>query len=214
MSQASHYPVFADLRGQLVVVIGGDETALRRARSFTSRGADVVVIAPEPIVGLLEMEAAGELTVERRDHAAGDLGNAMVVVCTVDDPGVRSAVYAEAHRSGTLVTSGDPSKGNFVAPAVVRRGSLQIAVSTGGATPELARRVKREIGERYGAVWEEFAELNAIVRGMVYERVGDDARRREMLEGLAADDGVLDRLAAGDMVDPEQVFRDLGGETG
>lgn len=214
MSEASHYPVFVDLRGQMVVVVGGGGTAERRARSFTSRGADVVVIAVEPVVGLLEMEAAGELTIERRDYASGDLDNAMIVVCTDEDPDVCSAVYAEASKRGTLVTSGDPGTGNFVAPAVVRRGGLQIAASTGGTAPELARRVKREIGERFGHAWGEFAELNAIVRGMVHERVDDEIRRREMLVRLAEDDSLVERLAAGETVDPERVFRDLGGDDG
>lgn len=212
MEEAAHYPVFLDLRGRLAVVVGAGPVAERRARSLARHGADVVVIAPEPSEGLREMEAEGRLTLEEREYSPGDLRNAVIVYCASEDPAVRESVFREADTLGTLVASADPEAGNFVVPSVLRRGSLLVAVSTGGVSPELVRRVKRDLVATLGAEWAEFAELLGAVRKLANERVAHADEREALLERLAADDTVLARLAAGETVDPEVVFRGLTGE--
>lgn len=209
-AEARHYPVFIDLRGRLAVVVGGGAQAERRARAFVRHGADVAVIAEDPTEGLLELEAEGRLSIERRAYAAGDLAGAYIVVCVSGSDEVDEAAAREAEAQGSLVAVlGSRGLSNFVAPAVVRRGALQIAVSTGGTSPALAKRIRTRLAAEFGPEWAEYVELLGIVRAMVLDRVPPSERRDRMLEALAEDEAPLVALAAGERVDPEDVFKRL-----
>lgn len=205
-----HYPVFVDLTGRLAVVVGGGDEAERRARSLVKHGADVAVIAAEPTQGLIEMEADGELTIERRGYVAGDLKGAFVVVCTSGSAEIDTAASREAEAGGSLVAvPGLPELSNFTSPSVMRRGALQIAVSTGGTAPGLAKRIRAQIADEFGPEWGEYLELLGIVRAIVLDRVPESERRTRMLDALSADDSLREALAAGEHVDPEDVFKRL-----
>lgn len=210
IAEPRRYAAFIDLRGRLTVVVGGGEEAERRARSLAKHGADVAVIAAEPVRGLVELETEAKLTIERRDYVAGDLRGAFVVVCASGSPEIDAAAAHEAEAQGSLVAvAGSTELSNFSVPSLVRRGALQIAVSTGGTAPAVAKRVKREIAERYGPEWGEYLELQRLVRDIVSDRVPSSERRERMLGALAEDDSVREALAAGEQVDPEDVFKRL-----
>ena len=147
---AVSYPIFLDLSGRRCVVIGGGAVANRKARKLLQARAEVVVISPE-IKSEIESVAA---EVRRRPYEDGDLEGACLAFAATDSREVNAAVAYEARERGIFVNVADkPSEGNFALPSTLRRGGLQVAVSTGGASPTLARSVRQELEAKFGPEW-------------------------------------------------------------
>lgn len=203
---APHYPLFVDLEGRLCVVLGGGKAAERRARSLGRHGADVVVIAPEVSEAIEEMQAEGLLTIERREYARGDLEGATIVVCVSGSEETDVAARMEARSRNALVYVPDaPDLCDFLLPSVTRRGGLQIAVSTGGASPVVAKRLRKRFAEEFGEEWTSYVKLLGEVRALAARRVEDPQRRALALEAAASDD-LLDAVRAGEAPSAEEVL--------
>ena len=156
------YPIFLDLSGRRCVVVGGGEVANRKARKLLQARARVVVISPE--LGAEIESVAVEL--HRRPYREGDLEGAWLAFAATNSREVNAAVAREARARGVPVNVADrPSEGDFALPSTLRRGRLQVAVSTGGASPTLARRIRGELEEAFGPEWAGIVErLNAARR--------------------------------------------------
>jgi siroheme synthase-like protein len=171
------YPVSLDLAGRHAVVVGAGAVALGKADALLEAGARLTVVAAGPPDALERLEAAGA-TVERREFEPGDLDGAFLCVAAPDDPAERAAIHRHARDRGVLANLVDDVEHcDFAAPAVVRRGELQIAVSTGGRTPALASRLRRLLEERFGPEWEELSALLGEVREQTLPLLPDLAER-------------------------------------
>jgi precorrin-2 dehydrogenase/sirohydrochlorin ferrochelatase len=209
-SSRPYYPAFLDLKGHLAVVVGGGPTAERAVLGLLRYQADITVIAPALTTALEALVVEGIIEHEARDYIRGDLAGAMVAISASGSVEVDRAIYKEAEGSGCLVSiPSDSALSNFITPAVVQRGPFQLAISTAGAAPEVARGVRRDLEAEFGAEWETYIELLADVRRMVTERVSDaDLQRESIFNAIAASD-VRERIAAGVDVDAEDVFREF-----
>ncbi|HEX6203695.1 MAG TPA: bifunctional precorrin-2 dehydrogenase/sirohydrochlorin ferrochelatase [Thermoanaerobaculia bacterium] len=190
-----YYPVFLDLRGRRVTVVGGGAEAERRVLDLLAAGARVRVVAPvvTPALGML---ARSGLEHRARRFRGGDLAGSFLAIAERDAPRVE-AVWREAERRHIpLNVVDDPPRCSFLAPAVVRRGDLAVAVSTGGRAPALAVRLRQELERRLGPEHGRFLELAGRLRQPLAAHVPDFARRREIWSRLV-DSDVLDLLAAG-----------------
>ena len=144
------YPIFLDLSGRRCVVVGGGEVANRKARKLLQARARVVVISPE-IAAELESVA---VEIHRRSYREGDLEGAYLAFAATNSREANAAVAREAKERGVPINVADrPSEGDFALPSTLRRGRLQVAVSTGGASPALARRIKEELEAVFGPEW-------------------------------------------------------------
>ena len=178
-----YYPILLDLKGKRCLVVGGGEVAARKARSLVEAGADVVVVAPE-----VHPRLKADPRVERRERAwrDTDLHGVFLVVVATDDAVTNRAVARDAQDLGCLVNVVDcPALSNFIVPATLRRGEMSIAVSTGGASPALARRVREKLEREFGDEWGEFVAALAEVRALVAAKVPDPSRRAELFRELA-----------------------------
>lgn len=139
---AFDYPVFLDLAGVPVLLVGGGAVAERKLAGLVAAGAQVTVVAP-----LVRDGVAGTAAqVRQRPYAAGDCAGHRLVIAATDDPAVNVAVAADARAAGVWVNSADdPANCTFTLPAVVRRGSVVAAVGTGGASPALASHLRDRI---------------------------------------------------------------------
>jgi siroheme synthase-like protein len=154
-ANASPYLAALDLRGRRCVVAGGGAVARRKVEGLLAAGADVLVVAP--VIG--EMPPGAELA--RREARLDDLDGVALVVCATDDAGVNIALAKEAQRRGVLVNVvDDPDQGTFTVPAVLRRGRVQVGVSTGGASPLLARKLRDELAS---SVTDQHAQLAGLL---------------------------------------------------
>jgi precorrin-2 dehydrogenase/sirohydrochlorin ferrochelatase len=142
----SLFPIFLKLTNRPCIVIGAGHLAESKIESLQAANARIAVIAPQATPRVAEMSASGELTWHQREYATGDLAGHFLVVATTNVPAVNRAVFAEAESSGVLINAvDDPPFCDFYFPSVVRRGDLQIAISTAGHSPALAQRLRKEI---------------------------------------------------------------------
>ena len=193
------YPVFLSLEGRLAIVVGGDAAALRKVRQLVRCGADVVVVTPFPDEELRQLEAGGLITTERRGYMRGDLAGAFIAYST-ETGEIAQAVFAEAESLGCLINVVDaPALSSYLVPSSVKRGRLQIAISTAGTAPAVAKRIRKELKERFGEEWGAYVELLGDIRALVAESV-DDAEKRARLLAASADADYLERLAAGEAI--------------
>ncbi len=140
------YPLFLDLANRPVVVIGAGRVAIRKIRSLLAAGAVVTVISPQA-----QRPLPQSVRWYKRRYRRGDLRGASVVVAATNDATVNRQVCAEAKRRRQLVNCvTEPVAGNFIVPAVVRRGQLTLAISTDGASPALAKQLRRELARFLG----------------------------------------------------------------
>ncbi|MDB5313141.1 MAG: sirC [Gemmataceae bacterium] len=183
------FPVMLDLTGRVVVVVGGGPVGRRKARAAGAAGAVVRVVDPRPAEGLPGV--VWVVDPYTPDHLAGA---ALVFACA--SPEVNARVVADAKTRGVWVNSAsDPDQGDCFLPAVVRQGGLTLAVSTGGASPALARRVREQLGAGFDAAFAGWVQLLNEIRPEVLAAVADPEKRRALLDALA-DWPWLDRLRA------------------
>jgi precorrin-2 dehydrogenase / sirohydrochlorin ferrochelatase len=140
------FPVFLKMAGRPCVVVGAGNLAESKIESLQAAHAKVTVIAPEARPRIADLAAAGEIEWRQRKYVEGDMTGYFLVVAATDDPAVNRAVYKEATEKNVLCNAvDDPPFCDFYFPSVVRRGDLQIAISTAGASPALAQRLRKEI---------------------------------------------------------------------
>lgn len=179
------------------MVIGAGRVAERKVKTLLQAGARVTVVAPHASATLKKLAAAGKIRWQRRRYASGDLKGAALVFCATDSAAIERRVAADASRRGIPVNcAASPEFGSFLVPAQAVRGHLQIAVSTGGASPALARKISRELKERIGPEYAEWTRLLARLRPQIMESV--PARERPRVFELLASDRIFLLLRNGE----------------
>src|SRR5580700_2916446 len=169
-----YIPIFLDVTGRECVVVGGGEVAARKVESILEAGAHVTVVSPSLSPPMKAIVAQEQVTHIARDYQRGDIRGCVLVYAATDDPKLHRELAAEARTLGIPINIADePALCSFIAPAVVKRGALQIAISTGGASPAFAARIRRELEDRFGA---EYARTLDLMRA---------ARRRLHAEEIA-----------------------------
>jgi precorrin-2 dehydrogenase len=140
------FPIFLKLAARPCIVIGAGNLAESKIDSLRTAHADVTVIAPVASARIVDLAAGGEIEWKQREYVAGDLTGYFLVVAATNEPAINRAVYKEATERNVLCNAvDDPPFCDFYFPSVVRRGDLQIAISTSGASPALAQRLRKEI---------------------------------------------------------------------
>jgi precorrin-2 dehydrogenase/sirohydrochlorin ferrochelatase len=205
-----YYPVALDLRDRLCLVVGGGPVAEAKVEGLLAAGARVTVVSPELTEALTAWAIEGSIIHRPHRYRPDDLDGQQLVFSASDQREVTEAVSAEARRRGLWVNAADdPAFCDFLLPSVLRRGRLVVAVSTGGASPALAARVRRDLEAYFAPAYGELVELAAEVRAELRSRAhrpGGVAWREafdgELIELLAegrraeAKARLLDRLGA------------------
>lgn len=190
----TYYPVFLRLGGERCVVIGGGEVAERKVESLLAAGARVTVVAPTLTPGLAEWAARGEIALQQRAYRDGDLDGARLAFAATDDEILHAELARAAAAAGVPLNVVDqPRWCSFIVPAVLRRGELTVAVSTGGGSPALAARARDAIARALGPEWERALDVLARLRQHLQAQNLPGAERQRILKGLVASD-LLERL--------------------
>jgi siroheme synthase-like protein len=192
-----YYPIYLDLKDRNVLVVGGGTIAEGKTQQLIDAGARVRLVSPVLTPHLAELSEQGVIEYCPRSFRAEDVSGMALVISSTDDQPVNEVVARLATERGVLCNVVDqPSLCNFITPALVTRGDLQISVSTAGGSPSLTQRVKREvaalIGEEYGVLLEIAAEMRAEAK----QRIHDFERRRKVLHAFVESDA-LDLIRAG-----------------
>ncbi len=195
------FPLMMNLEGRPVTVIGGGGVASRKAASLLEAGARVTVISPEiseKIRGLRK-EHPGRLEIVEREYRTGDLAAAVLVFTASGDPGVTRQAVADAAASNILINAADsPECSSFHVPSFIRKGDLVLALATGGASPAMAARLRRDLENHLPYNIEEILAVLQRIRDILKEGAEFSAltadERGGILKKIVNDDFTLGRL--------------------
>jgi len=172
-----HFPLFFRLEKQTALVVGGGLVALRKAEILLGAKAHVIVVSPHFVEEFAALAAAQSLLLYQRPFVEDDLENKALVVAATDDRALNAAIASLARKKNILVNAVDDAEAStFIFPALVERGPITIAISTGGASPVLARLLRARIEAILPFGLEKLAYFAKRWRKTVQERLGQNAR--------------------------------------
>ena len=195
------------LSGRRCVVVGGGDVGLEKVEGLLACHGEVTLVSPDAVEPLRELAEEGSIEWERRPYETADLEGTFIVIAATGDTDVNVRVFEDAERRAMLVNVVDvPPLCNFILPAIIRSGPLAIAISTAGASPALAKRIRDEIADEYGEPYARLAILLNEVRGWAKATLPTYQDRKEFFEGIVnGGPDPVELLRRGD----EQAVRDL-----
>lgn len=180
-----YYPLFLDLRGRPCLVIGGGTVAERKVAALLQAGGQVTVVSPTLTPQLQQWRETGAIVVHQRSYCPGDLQGFVLIFAATDDEELQRRIADEAaSRDAFLNVVDQPALCSFIVPAVVSRGDLTIAVSTSGASPALAGKIRRALEQQFGPEYGWTLHLLARVREWMQTHEVPAAARRQLLTAL------------------------------
>ncbi len=185
MGAGAYYPLFADLHGRRCVVVGGGMVAQRKVTTLLDYGAAITVVSPTATKRLLADARQGRVRYLARAFRQTDLRRAWLVYAATDDQRVNERVYRTATRLRVFANVVDQKPlCSFIAPAIVKRGDLVIAISTGGMSPAVAKRLRRELTAHVGVDYARMLKLLGSLRGVAKSRLPTFQARRRYFDRL------------------------------
>ncbi|MDR7001988.1 NAD(P)-binding protein [Neobacillus niacini] len=183
-----NYPIMLKLEGKKVVVVGGGKVAERKILGLLDTGAEITVISPK-VTEKVERLAADDLVLWHcKAFSEEDLSGASLVFAATDDVKINHMVKTAAGPHQFVTIADDPEASDFHVPAMVTRGRLNIAVSTGGASPTLASRIRSELETQFDEGYESYLEFLYIIRQRILAEVKDPALKRKLLSAIVSHD--------------------------
>jgi precorrin-2 dehydrogenase / sirohydrochlorin ferrochelatase len=192
-----YYPIFIDVEDHDVVIVGGGEVCARKAETMMRYGARVTIVSPELTDEIESWGRDGKLTLRRKRYESSDLDGASIVIASTDDTRVNEQVAADARARKVPVNVVDVTPlCEFIVPAIIEKGSVTIAVSTGGKSPALARTLKEDLNRQIGPEYAEVNDLLGTLRDGAKKVLPTDADRKRFFDSLIAA-GILDMIREG-----------------
>jgi precorrin-2 dehydrogenase / sirohydrochlorin ferrochelatase len=183
------FPILLKLKAKKCVVVGAGKIAAGKAAGLLTSGARVVVIGPRAAEWIRSQARAGKVIWHRRRFTVADVEHAFLVIAATNSNATNEAVFRACAERGVLCNVVDvPERCDFFYPAVVRRGPLQIAISTDGRSPALARRLRIELERQFGAEYGAWVEQVGKMRQKLRRRNLPAAERRKLLDQIASRD--------------------------
>ncbi|HEY5427919.1 MAG TPA: bifunctional precorrin-2 dehydrogenase/sirohydrochlorin ferrochelatase [Solirubrobacteraceae bacterium] len=188
------------LTGRRCLVVGGGDIGLEKVEGLLACDADVTLVAPDADPALRELAAEGSIRWAQREYQPADLDGCLIAIAATDDTEVNIGVFNDAETRAMLVNVVDvPPLCNFILPAIVRTGPLAVAISTAGASPALAKRMKREIAEQFGDAYADLAVMLNDARGWAKATLPTYQDRKAFFEQIVnGDPDPIELLRAGD----------------
>ena len=180
------YPIYLDVKDKKCVIVGGGKVAYRKVCSLKEAGAEVVVVSPETCPEIANEEG---LTLVKKDYDESILDGALLVIAATDNDAVNKKAALDARKRNIIVNVVDrPELCSFIVPSTINRGDLCISISTGGASPAVAKSVREELEVVFGSEYEEYLNLLTKMRSIAMSDIKDSAKRRKVLQRLAEKD--------------------------
>lgn len=213
-----YFPLFLQLEGRPVIVLGGGAVAERKVGGLLQAGAQVTVVAPQLTKNLAAWAGARRIKHRRRRYRPGDLTGFILAFAATDDESTNAQIAQEAEEHNLLVNVADrPQLCSFILPSVLSRGDLVVAVSTSGKSPALAKKIREDLEAYFGPEYEEYLQLIARVRKRALAEIPDESRRQNLFQTLFESD-LLKWLQEGEQGKAqnfiEQVFKEAAAAGG
>ncbi len=206
-----YYPIGLDILDRRCLVVGGGEVGQRKAERLLECGARVTVVGRELTPGLEGLVREGRIGHIAADYAEDHLEGAFLVIGATDDRAVNDRIFRDARRRRVLANIvDDPGRCDFILPALCRQGELVITVATGGRSPALAKKLRKELEERYGPEYETLLKILGELRGRILDRGEGSDENRRIFEALV-DSDILERIRKGHWRKVEEAVKRLAG---
>lgn len=195
--QFPYYPIFLDIENRNVTIIGGGEVCARKAETMMRYGAKVTIVSPEFTSEIEQWARDGRLAIRRKRYETADIEDAHIVIASTDDTSVNEQVAADARARRIPVNVVDVTHlCEFIVPAIIEKDGIQIAISTGGKSPALARTLKEDLNRTVGPEYAEINDLLGSLRESAKATLPTDIDRKRFFDGIIAR-GVLTLLREG-----------------
>ncbi len=182
-----YFPIFLDLRSKEVLVIGGDEEATRKAESLVEAGARVTVLSKAPTPKLVILSKKKVIKLLKKDAFDTIISKFFLVIVSTKDKKLKENVANSCFERDQLVNVlDDPQYSNYIFPSTFKEGPLQVAVSTGGASPALAKHIRKKIQKEWGKSWGSFLGFMQDNRKKVMTTVNDPKLRKKLFENAGS----------------------------
>lgn len=192
-----YYPIYLDIEGRDVLIIGGGNVCARKAETMMKYGARVTIVSPEFTDEIEGWARSGVLQLRRKTYEETDLGGASIVIASTDDPCINARIARDCRRRKIPVNVVDVTHlCEFIVPAIVERGSIQIAISTGGKSPALARTLREDLQKFVGPEYDEINQVLGTLRAGAKKTLPTDIDRKRFFDSIIAE-GVLDMMRQG-----------------
>ncbi|MFS0636440.1 NAD(P)-dependent oxidoreductase [Mesobacillus foraminis] len=178
------YPVFLELKGRQAAVVGGGKVAQRKVEGLLEAGAQVIVISPDLTERLQDFAAENKVGWKNKFFSPDDIKDAFIIIAATDDKEVNLLVKRSAGKHQIVNLADNQEESDFQVPSVVNRGKLKLAVSTSGASPILARKIREQLEKLYGGEYEGYLEFLHESRKKILDQVKDPAVKRQLLTAI------------------------------
>ena len=167
----TYYPVYLNLRGRRCVIVGGGNVAEGKISRLLESGADIFVVSPDATPGIRQFVADGSVRWEQRPYRDGDLEGAFIAIAATNVREVNRRIFEEAEVRGVMLNAvDDPPNCSFIAPSIVQRGPVTLAISTGGVSPALARKLRESLQTSEALAWADLSSIMSVARSNLRER--------------------------------------------
>ena len=197
--KTAYYPIFLDLHNKNVLVVGGGKVAERKILNLLKYGCRIRVVSPGLTSQLEKLVVEKKIQHIPEQSLNKAMDEASIVIAATDDPVVNEKIASRAKEKGLLVNAVDqPQDCNFIMPSIVKSGNLQIAISTGGKSPALAKKIRKELQALFGSEYGSLVELLGMLRTEVLAQGGTSSKNKPFFENLVSSD-LLDLIRKGDI---------------
>ena len=180
-----YYPIFLKVENRPCLVVGGGEVGARKVKTLLSCGASVALVSVEVVDWLEEKIRKGAVDLVGNHYEEKQLEGCFLVIAATDDLELNRRIARDAEKRGLLCNVVDyPQEGNFILPGLIQRGALTLAISTSGKSPALARQIREDLEQRYGAEYAEFLEIMGAVRSRLLRQSQDSRANKEKFDRL------------------------------
>jgi precorrin-2 dehydrogenase/sirohydrochlorin ferrochelatase len=201
MKRFPYYPIYLDIENRNVLIIGGGNVCARKAETMLKYGARVTIVSPEFTDEIQQWASDGKLQLRKKHYQSTDLEGVHIVIASTDDQSVNETIAADcrARRIPVNVVDVTPLC-EFIVPAIIEKGSIQIAISTGGKSPALARTLKEDLQRSIGPEYAEVNDVLGTLRDGAKSVLATDVDRKHFFDAIIAR-GILDMLRAGKRIE-------------
>ncbi|HUU40229.1 MAG TPA: bifunctional precorrin-2 dehydrogenase/sirohydrochlorin ferrochelatase [Desulfatiglandales bacterium] len=193
-----YYPVFLDLKDKKVLVIGGGKVAERKIKNLLTYGCSIYIISKNLTPALKRLVSENKVENIPYESLETFMDDAFMVIAATDNPEINTGVALQARERGILVNAVDqPQDCNFIMPSIVRQGALQIAISTSGKSPALAKKIRKEMGKLFGPEYGLLLELLGLIRVKLISH--EQASKNKITFQKLVDSGLLEMIKKGNL---------------
>lgn len=184
----SNYPIMVKLEGKKAVVVGGGKVAERKVTGLLDSGAQIVVVSPEATEELKSLASIGKIDWQQKPFSEEDIHGAFLIFAATNDDELNQAIKRSAGDLQLVTIADDPEGSDFHVPSQIHRGRLTISVSTGGASPTLARKIREQLDHQFDERYEEYLEFLFLARQRILKEVKDPSRKRKLFTQIVSDE--------------------------